>query len=145
VKRIFICSFLFVLTSCGQSKSNSEKDGILIEALTNSGNANILGNWSLCSTITNNIVTQVNVCKTVSFNQNGTGTVCSPSADCEYFRWTKNKEAFTIIYKPAQISRTFLDSNYLATLTSENGAITLLIKHLKNGNSFYLSRYFRTP
>ncbi len=132
---------VLAIISCNENASRSEKE-ILLDSFKNTDNKNILGNWVMCSTSGNGIMTQLNVCPTISFKNDGTGSVANSSMLFENFNWSFKKGILTILYYGGSSAKTFEDTNYYAIIKKLNNEMDLTIREQKKDYSFYLSRYF---
>ena len=132
---LFIGILLF---SCNQenseikiSKSNSRDSTI-------SDYKDIFGEWSMCTTSSNGMMIEMNTCKTIVFNNNGTGYIGNNSSIAENFTWTFKKPGMKIMNTAQNADPTFPDTFYYADFNNREGRIDLILKH--NNNSFYLSK-----
>ena len=129
------------LFSCNENTES--KDKALTVAPINisfTDNVNILGNWIMCSSSGNGMMTQFNVCPTVSFLSNGSGFVGSSSLATEHFSWTFEKGKLNI-YTTGKVSdATFSDTFYFARISKENNLTNLVISDSKNDTQLYLSK-----
>ena len=148
MKYLLISICLLAFFSCNQDNSIETKNTVNRSSnIQISDNTNIFGNWVMCSTDDNGIMTQMNVCPTVSFFESGLGSVGvvsttfdSPPSNLEYFRWNFKKGILTIVnYKPTQNS-TFSDTTYSALITKKSNKSELVIYQVSHGYSFYLSK-----
>jgi hypothetical protein len=141
MKTIIASIFFLLLFSCNQPTSNNDK--ILEEKSTNlyvSDNTEIIGSWTMCSSFGNGIMTQYNVCPTVSFLNNGTGYVGNSSILADHFRWTLKKRALNIYYKDMVSNSTFSDTFYNTIISKQNDRLYLVISQTKKDYAFYLSK-----
>ena len=88
----------------------------------------------------NGMITQYNVCPTVSFLNNGTGYIGNSSILTEHFSWTLKKGTLNIYYKDTVSNSTFSDTFYNAIISKQNDRLNLGISQIKKDNVFYLSK-----
>ena len=140
--KTLLLSFLsLVLFSCNQD--TSQNDNVLSGNLKNisfTDNAEILGNWTMCSSFGNGIMTQFNVCPRVSFLANDSGFVGSSALSTERFSWTFEKGKLNIFPNGKASEATFSDTFYFARIKTENNLRNLVISSTKNDSQLYLSR-----
>lgn len=92
----------------------------------------------MCATSGNGMMVQMNVCKTVVFNNNGTGYVEHNSLISENFVWNLKNPGLKIFYSNNEINSTFADTSYYASFTKQKERIDLILTH--NDQSYYLSK-----
>ena len=103
-------------------------------------NTEILGNWTMCSSSGNGMMTQLNVCPTISFLANGSGFVGNSALSADRFTWTLEKGKLNILANDKVSNATFSDTFYFAKITTENNLMNLVISATKNDSQFFLSR-----
>ncbi len=141
MKTIFLLLFIVTIISCkSDTTKNDKQNQALLADIKITDDTDIYGSWSMCSTSGNGSMTQYNVCPTVSFNHNGTGTVGNVSAILENFNWTLNKGVLTILFGRQSLQRTFPDTTYIAFIGKKNNNFNLTIRQQKLGYDYYLSR-----
>lgn len=141
MKNIF-CKFL-VLFILSYNQYITSKDKEIPEDLTNisfTDNMQILGNWTMCSSFGNGMMTQLNVCPTISFLANGSGFVGNSSITTDRFSWTLEKGKLNILPINKNSNAVFADTFYFARITVENKLSNLLISTAKNDSQYYLSK-----
>ena len=117
-------------------KSSSEKDNQLNSPnLKVTDNNEIIGNWTMCATSKNGLMTQMNICAIIAFNNNGTGHVERNSVVSETFAW-KFKNSGLIIY--GNRNSEFPDTFYYAKITERDNQLDLILNHYDN--SYFLSK-----
>lgn len=134
----FLGIFLF---SCNQDTTSKDKK--FYENLTNisfTDNAQILGNWTMCTSSENGMMTQFNVCPTISFLVNGSGFVGNSAITTDRFSWKFEKGKLNIIPNDKVSTATFLDTFYFAKITMEKELLSLVISATKNDSQYYLSK-----
>lgn len=70
--------YLLAFTVIASLMACNQSDNKIVEALTKTDptdNNNILGQWTMCSTLKGGMMIQANVCPTISFETNGRGYV----------------------------------------------------------------------
>ena len=141
MKTIFASILSLFLFSCNQETPTNEKKQQ--EKSTNlhvTDNKEIIGNWTMCSASGNGMMTQYNVCPTVSFLNNGTGYVGNSSILAEYFSWTLKKRALSIYCKDTIYNSTFFDTFYNVIISKQSDRLNLVISQTKKDYAFYLSK-----
>ena len=141
MKTILLPFLSLILFSCIQHAT--PKDNELTGYLKNisfSDNTEILGNWSMCSSSGNGMMTQFNVCPTISFLANGSGFVGSLPLSTNRFSWTFEKGKLNIFPNNKVSNATFSDTFYFAKIKTENNLRNLVISATKNDSQFFLSR-----
>jgi len=127
------------MISCDQKVSEQASPNSLNPVdLIITDDKNILGSWSMCSTVSGGLVMQYNdrVCPVVSFNSDGSGSVDVK----EIFNWRFSKGTLTINYLPQYSNSTFADGNYTGVITRKGDGLQLLVREVKSGAKFYLSK-----
>ena len=141
MKTIFFLTLSLLLFSCNQKTSTEDKElPDFVKDVYVTDNTEIIGSWTMCSASGNGMMTQYNVCPTVSFLNNGSGFVGNSSALSERFSWTLTKGALTIYNKDTISNSTFSDTFYNAIISKQNDRLNLTISQTKNNNAFYLSK-----
>jgi hypothetical protein len=141
MKNIFASILCLLLFSCNQETSTNDKK--LTEKSNNlyvTDNTEIIGNWTMCATSWNGMMTQYNVCPNVSFLNNGKGYVGNAPFLAEHFNWTLKKGILNISYKDTISNSTFSEALHDITISKHNDRLDLVIRQTKNDNVFYLSR-----
>jgi hypothetical protein len=134
-----IVIFCLVLNfSCNQDASTSKVSKNNSVDLKISDNPDIFGTWTMCATSGNGMMIQMNTCKTIVFNNNGTGHVGNSSLITENFVWTLKNPGMKIIYNNSNSDFTFSDTFYYANFTKRENRTDLILTH--KDNSFYLSK-----
>jgi len=130
--------FLF---SCNQNTQSKDKELTVVPAkISFTDNVNILGNWTMCSSSGNGMMTQFNICPTVSFLSNGSGFVRSSPLSTDRFSWTFEKGKLNIYTSGKVSDATFSDTFYFARISKENNLTNLVISDSKKDTQFYLSK-----
>jgi hypothetical protein len=129
------------LAACNQNnKHNSdiEMKRVLIDTSI-TDNKDIIGQWTMCSTSGNGVMTNYNVCPKVLFSIYRTGSITF-SGRVENFGWTLKKNALTISNMVKNSDNTFLDTTYIVSFSKEKNSIGLQIRNITNDGVFYLSK-----
>ena len=140
MKTLFLLTISWLLFSCNQRTSN--EDNALPEFAKDiyvTDNIEIIGSWRMCSASGNGMMTQYNVCPTVSFLNNGSGFVGTSTVFSERFSWTMKKGVLSILYDKT-LNSTFPDTVYNAIINKQNQQTNLVISQPKKDNVFYLSK-----
>ena len=140
MKIISITILSLFLFSCNQDNSTNDEDvPEFYKDIYVTDNTEIIGGWKMCSTYGNGMMTQYNVCLTISFLNNGSGYVENPSTSSERFRWTLKKGVLNILYDKAT-TPTFPATLYNAIINKQNQQMNLVLSQTKKDNVFYLSK-----
>jgi len=135
-KIIIFC--LLLNFSCSQDTSTPKVSDDNSVDLKISDNSDIFGVWTMCATSGNGMMIQMNTCKTIVFNRNGTGLVGNSSLITENFLWSLKNPGMKIIYSNNNHDITFSDTFYYASFTKRDNRTDLILTH--KDNSFYLSK-----
>src|SRR5436305_4734722 len=104
--------------ACNQNdKHNSDiemKRALIDTSITD--NKDIIGQWTMCSTSGNGVMTNYNVCPKVLFSIYGTGSITF-SGRVENFGWTLKKNALAISNMVKNSNNAFLDTTYIASFS----------------------------
>ena len=138
-------AFLILVISSHACNDNGKTDANGIDQSAETikfitDNSNIVGHWSLCAEFVGGQVTQYNVCPTVIFNSNGTGSKINPNGFPEPFSWTLNGKSLKISYSMINGNKTFPDTNYIAIIKQDTIGIELEIHQPKRDYTLYLRR-----
>lgn len=141
MKTIFFSILSLLLFSCNQKTSTNDKDlPEFFKDIYVTDNVEIIGSWTMCSASGNGMMTQYNVCPTVSFLNNGSGYVVNPSNLSERFSWKLKKGVLNILYDPKTTNPAFPDTLYNAIINKQKQEMNLVITQTKKDNVFYLSK-----
>lgn len=141
MKNILLGFLGILLFSCNQDTASKDKE--LPGNLTNisfTDNAQILGNWTMCSSSGNGMMTQFNVCPTISFLPTGSGSVGISAITTGRFSWKFEKGKLNIIPNDNASNATFSDTFYFAKIIMEKELTSLVISATKNDSQYYLSK-----
>ena len=141
MKNIFFSFLVLYLFSCNQDTVSNDKG--VSENFNNisfTDNLQILGNWTMCSSSKNGMMTQFNVCPTISFLANGSGFVGNSAITTDRFSWTLEKGKLSIFPNGKASNATFSDTFYFARINIENKLSNLLISATKTDSQYYLSK-----
>lgn len=141
MKNILFVLLGLLIFSCNQDTGSKNKE--VSENLKNisfTGNVQILGNWTMCASSANGMMTQLNVCPTISFLANGSGFVGNSSITTDRFSWTFEKGKLDILPNVKDANSTFSDTFYFARITTEKNLRNLVISATKNDSQYYLSK-----
>ena len=133
MKSLIIIVSVLAIISCNQEDSTAKSNQTNSSNLKVSGDTGILGSWSMCAYSDNNIMTQMNACAIVGFNNDGSGYVKRNSIISEIFNW-KFKDPQLII--SSNTGSMFSDTFYYATLTKHKDGSDLTVRH--KGLCYYL-------
>jgi hypothetical protein len=129
---------LIMIFSCNQSATTSKTDQNNFKDLKISDNPDIFGAWTMCATSSNGMMIQMNTCKTIVFDNNGTGHIGNNSLFSENFTWTLKNPEIKITYSNNNPNVTFSDTLYYANFTTKDNRTDLILTH--NDYSYYLSK-----
>ena len=136
MNQLFVSFSILAFISCNSNTPDQNKavNTTPID-LRITDNMDILGNWSMCSTSSNGSMIQYNVCPTVAFRFDGTG-----SANTENFSWSFKKGNLNILYANKDSNITFPDTTYFGTINKQDNIMNLTIQQLKGDSKYYLSK-----
>lgn len=141
MKNILLGFLGLLLFSCNQETASKDKE--VSENLNNisfTDNLQILGNWTMCSSSGNGMMTEFNVCPTISFLANGSGLVGNSAITTDRFSWKFKKGKLNILPNDKGSNATFSDTFYFARITMEKDLRSLIISATKNDGQYYLSK-----
>ena len=138
MKTLLAIFCIMLLFSCNQDSSTPKVRNNNMGDLRISDNPDVFGTWTMCATSGNGIMIQWNTCKTIVFNNNGTGYGGTNSIITENFVWTLKNPGMRIVYYDNNSDRTFSDTFYYANFTKRDNRTDLILTN--NDNSFYLSK-----
>lgn len=139
MKILFLALLSLSAFSCNQKSSKTQENMNNPISPKIADNSIITGNWTMCSTLGDGMVTQMNVCTEVVFKPDGTGFVQKPSLMVENFKWVFNKPELNIFYSEKKITTTFPDTTYYVKFSKRADRADLTLTH--KGQSYFLSRY----
>ncbi len=102
--------------------------------------ANILGDWTNCSTTSKGVTITANVCRTVLFKSDKTAIIKYPSKDFEVINWKVYNDSLFITWTEDTKHRLFTDSIYETSLTKDTQGYNLELK--TSSVTYYLGRPF---
>ena len=141
MKNIFFGFLVLLQFSCNQDAASKDKEpSEKLSTMSFADNVQILGNWTMCSSSANGMMTQFNVCPTISFLANGSGFVGNSAITTDRFNWTLEKGKLNIFPNGKASNATFSDTFYFAKITIENKLSNLLISATKTDSQYYLSK-----
>lgn len=122
-------------------KTKSEKDNINqpdwdVKSLKDY--TTILGPWGICSENIKGQVIYYNVCPSIFFSSDGSGSKTNSDGVAETFWWSLKNKSLTISYNTTIPNRTFPDTNYITIFKEEGLALEILQE--KKDCSFYLTK-----
>jgi hypothetical protein len=103
-------------------------------------NVNILGNWQMCSELNSGQVIQRNICLTITFNADGSGSSILPGTTKESFCWSLKNNMLKVYYVSTDGGNTFPDTTYMTGFRNEKEGIELEILHKKKDHIMFLQR-----
>ena len=127
-----------MIVSCNQDTANTKTNQNNSIDLEISDNKDIFGGWSMCAISDNDMMIQMNTCKTIILKPNGTGYIENNSLIIETFEWTLKNLGLKIIYGNKPLNSTFPDTTYYTYFTKQKDRIDLILRH--KGQSYYLSK-----
>ena len=141
MKTIFLSFLSLLLFACNQDTSSKDKEvSGDSKNISFTDNLEILGNWTMCSSSGNGMMTQFNVCPTISFLVNGSGFVGNSALSADRFTWSLEKGKLNILPNDKVSNATFSDTFYFAKISTENNMKNLVISATKNDSQYFLSR-----
>ena len=141
MKNILFVLLGLLLFSCNQDSASKDKEvSENPKNISFTDNVQILGSWTMCSSSGNGMMTQFNVCPTISFLENGSGFVGNSSIAIDRFSWKFEKGKLNILTNGKASNATFPDTFYFARITMEKNLRNLVISTKKNDSQFYLSK-----
>lgn len=141
----FVFAILLILMTSCNANTNPANEGFpqtaaAIEAITD--DSAILGHWTMCAEFGNGEMIQYNMCPTINFNKDGSGSKTAPDPNGlpEFFNWTLQNNQLKIVYRYANHYNSFRDTNYLAVFHKNSTPVELEIRQFKKGYIFYLGK-----
>jgi hypothetical protein len=129
--------FVTTFQSCNNSE-NKQKE-IVIKNLNTKISNNIIGTWSMCASFDGTNMMQYNVCPTISFNADGTGSEGKSLLGLEKFNWIYDGRILKIFYTNHISNSAFSDSTYAAIIKMEKGITNLILSAQNCVSKLYLS------
>jgi hypothetical protein len=139
-----------MFASCGRTdnkKTDSRKqevsassDSLTVEL--SSDYQNILGTWTNCATSHNGVIITANVCKTIKFKTDNSGSVIYPSQEIRSFNWTFTGGILTVHLKDDKMEsyRTLSESPFQIKLTEDSLSFDLELKSRNENTIYHLGR-----
>lgn len=138
MRQILFLIFILSIFSCNENKSKSEIESLNLLNIKISDDADIFGNWTMCSISGNGSMTQMNTCPIILFNPNGTGSMNnSPIGN---FSWTLKDKKLRILCFNQNSNCIFPDTNYFVIFNKTKDRSELTIQQKKNDYFYYLSK-----
>ncbi|WP_157814068.1 hypothetical protein [Olleya sp. Bg11-27] len=147
---IYILILTIMFVSCGRTdnkKIDSEKqevspssDSLSVEL--SSEHQNILGIWTNCATNHNGVIMTANVCKTIEFKTDNSGSVMYPSQEIRTFSWAFTDDILTVNLTDDKMEsyRTLSESPFQIQLTEDSLGFDLELKSKNENKIYYLGR-----
>ena len=142
MKLLILFAIISTIYSCSgntNQKDNNSFKGKPIILLT-TDDKDILGNWSMCSESGGGQQIQYNVCPTIIFNLDGTGSKVTAQGLPENFNWTLKNRLLKVHYSRPNSGNTFSDTNYVALFNKHVNPIELEISQDSLKYTFYLAK-----
>ena len=152
MKHISILIFIgtLIVVSCGQNDKktidnekqqiSSSSDSLSIEL--SSDYQNILGTWTNCETSHNGVMVTANVCKTIEFKPDNSGSIMYPSQEIRSFNWIFTDSILTVNLTDDKMEsyRTLSESPFQIQLTEDSLSFGLELKSKNENTIYYLGR-----
>src|SRR6476659_7866467 len=108
--------FLILIISLHACNDNGKTDANSIDQFDGTfksitDDSNIVGHWSMCAESDGDMMTQYNVCPTIIFNIDGSGSKINASGLPEPFNWNLNNKSLKIYYSLKNCNKTFPYTN----------------------------------
>ena len=135
----YLSLFILIISihACKENNNNNQP-GRTIKFIT--ADLRIVGRWNMCAESGDGEVFQYNVCPTVIFNSDGSGSIISAGRILETFSWYLADKSLKINYSKMSGNEMFPDTNYIATLKQDKSGIKLEILQPKEDHTLYLER-----
>ena len=147
---IFIFIGTLIVVSCGQNdKKTIDREKQQISSLSDSLSIklspdyqNILGTWTNCATSHNGVMMTANVCKTIEFKTDNSGSVIYPTQEIQSFNWIFTDGILTVNLTDDKMEsyRTLSESPFQIQLTEDSLSFDLELKSKNENTIYYLGR-----
>ena len=128
----------FACNANGKNENDVSQTGHKIKSITD--DSRIIGNWSMCASFGDGQMVQYNVCPTIIFNSNGTGSKTTPNSLPELFTWTLKNKQLKLLCKNPMPDDTFSDTIYIVIFEQNQNRTELEIFQKEKNYTLYLAK-----
>jgi hypothetical protein len=141
--KLISIAILIIFISCSKF-SNSHSDYMKKPIVDNDSkiitNAQLIGEWSICTIITNNLPMKFNVCPTIEFDKNGKGRIRIPAQEYYFFKYDLQNDKLIFKFDDEEGQKLFnYESDFSYIKKEEKEFIYLELTSVKQNTKYILT------